>query len=492
MYRLVLYCLIALLAVAGLLSALHLLPYNPFSILFLSAFITLFCWVANKVFAAVFEVPANVESVYITALILALIITPPRPTAYASSLMFLFWVSVIAMASKFILAVRRKHFFNPAAFAVAITAIAIGQGASWWVGTQWMLPAVLITGLLITRKIQRFDLVISFFAAALIVTLATTKGAILLNVNRVFLQSAFFFFAFIMLTEPLTTPPSRRWRIVYGVLTGILFAPAVHIGSIYSTPELALVVGNIFSYIVSPKSKYLLSLFEKERIGSGTYDFVLEPDRNVSFEPGQYLEWTLKHNPSDSRGNRRYFTIASSPTEKHLRLGVKFAKKSSTYKEAMLEMSDGSKILAGSLSGDFVLPKDKKQKLVFVAGGIGITPYRSMLKYLVDKREKRDIVVIYSNRNFDEIVYTDVLQEANDELGTKILFTLTDKDHAPEGWRGYRGYINKDIISREIPDFRDRTFYLSGSHTMVVGFENTLKSLGVSALNIKKDFFPGL
>ena len=76
-----------------------------------------------------------------------------------------------------------------------------------------------------------------------------------------------------MITEPLTTPPTRARRIAYGALVGVLFAPAIHLGPIYSTPELALVVGNIFSYAVSPKRKYALALTSKTKIADDTYDF---------------------------------------------------------------------------------------------------------------------------------------------------------------------------------------------------------------------------
>ena len=82
------------------------------------------------------------------------------------------------------------------------------------------------------------------------------------------------------------------------------------------TPEIALVLGNIFSYIVSPKIKAMLTLVGRVKQTPNTYDFIFESDKKFSFLPGQYLEWTLGHDNTDDRGNRRYFTIASSPTEK--------------------------------------------------------------------------------------------------------------------------------------------------------------------------------
>ena len=163
MYRLVVYYLIFLLGAAIALSALGILPYDPFALLFTIGFAVAACAVTNALFARVFNVPANVESVYISALILALIITP---LTSLNDLWFIGWASVLAMSSKYIVAINRKHLFNPVAFAVVVTALTIDQTASWWVATGAMLPFVLIGGLLVVRQIRRFGLVLSFLAAA--------------------------------------------------------------------------------------------------------------------------------------------------------------------------------------------------------------------------------------------------------------------------------------------------------------------------------------
>ncbi|TGV95790.1 FAD-dependent oxidoreductase, partial [Mesorhizobium sp. M2E.F.Ca.ET.154.01.1.1] len=116
--------------------------------------------------------------------------------------------------------------------------------------------------------------------------------------------------------------------------------------------------------------------------------------RKLAFQAGQYLEWTLGLDRSDNRGNRRYFTVASSPTEQSVRLGVKFYPKSSAFKQALGTMRPGGTIHAAQLAGDFTLPSDPKIKIAFLAGGIGITPFRSMLQYLIDRNESRPIVVL--------------------------------------------------------------------------------------------------
>lgn len=491
MYKLMMYYLIGLLVAAIGLSLFGNLSYKPASIAFSAAYITLICWVVNRLFAYIFKAPVNIESVYITALILSLIVTPIKDS---HDLIFLTVVAALAISSKFILAINNKHIFNPAAVAVVLTAAAAGQAASWWVGTSSMLPFVLVGGLLIARKIKRFQMILVFMLAMALSTLLINLGRISdfpSILERTALHSSLFFLAFVMLVEPLTSPPTRNKQIWYGVLAGALFPPQIHIFSTYSTPELTLLVANMYSYIVSPKYKLLPKFVKKEKIARNTVDFIFKPERRVSFKPGQYMEWTLPHNGSDLRGNRRYFTLASSPTEDTIRLGVKFYQKGSSFKKAMLAMNEGTSIATGQLGGDFTLLDDKSKKLVFIAGGIGITPFRSMVKYMLDTNQKRETTLIYSATSDYDFAYMDVFSEAKDRKILKIVRTITGAKTAPSNWHGQTGAINPQMITSEVPDYKDRLFYISGSHSFVSSVQDTLSNIGVPHRQIKTDFFPG-
>lgn len=492
MYRLVLYYLAVLAIVAVIFGAMGILPYPPLDLVSSILFLLIICWATNELFAKVFDAQANIESVYITALILALIMTPVSLLNVAG-MAFLFWAAVIAMASKYIFAAQKKHFFNPAAIAVVITAFVLGQSASWWAaGNIPMMAFVIIGGLLVARKLQHFDLIIAFFVAAMAsIVLLSTAGDPIATIEKAFTHAPLFFFAFIMLTEPLTTPPTRELRIAYGAFVGFLFSPLVHIGSVYSTPELALVVGNIFSYCVSPKGKYFFTLKEKNEVGNDVVDFVFKPEGNMKFKPGQYMEWTLKHANSDDRGNRRYFTVASSPTEHELHLGIKFYAPSSSFKKKMLRLAPGERMLGGQLAGDFVMPEDKGKKLAFIAGGIGVTPFRSMAKYLADKNEARSVVMLYSNRNVDDIAYKEVFDEAKQKIGMKTVYVITGADQTPPAEDGIKGRLDAALLKREIPDYAERIFYVSGTHAMVTAMHQIFKELGIPRNQIKTDFFPG-
>lgn len=464
MYRLTLYYLILLLVVAFVYSFFGILPFGPISLLLSSLILLVICFVANKVFEKIFKVQINFESLYITALILALIITPAKIFNF-QEIGFLIYVGIVAMASKYILAINRKHVFNPAAIAVLISAFTIHRYASWWVGTLAMFPWVLL-GILIVKKIRRFDLVFYFLVANVIMTLFF-RHSILIS----FIDSPILFFAFVMLTEPLTTPPTKLLQSFYGAIAGFTFM---------FTPEIALIISNIFSYIVSPKEKLILSLKKKVKLTDDIYDFVFRSSKKLNFKAGQYLEWTLSQRKTDSRGNRRYFTISSSPTENEIRIGVKFNKNGSTFKNEMLSMKIGHEIVASQLAGDFTIPKQTDKKLVFIAGGIGITPYRSIIKNIIDTNQKSNIVLIYCEKNIDEMVYKDVFDKARN-YGVKVIYFETEKE----------GHINSQILQRQVADFRQRTFYLSGPHRMVTSFEKVLSELHLPKSQIKVDYFPG-
>jgi ferredoxin-NADP reductase len=304
--------------------------------------------------------------------------------------------------------------------------------------------------------------------------------------------SPLLFFAFILLTEPLTTPPTRKSRIYYGAIVGFFFTPLFHIGTLYTTPELALLIGNVFSYLVSPKNNLILKLKGKTQIGPDTYEFVFAAPRKFVFAPGQYMEWTLSHNGPDSRGNRRYFTLASAPTERDLKLGVKFSNKSSTFKKAMLSMDSEHEIVASQLAGDFVLPANPRQKCIFIAGGIGITPFRSMIKYLLETHQRRSIILFYSNRTVDDIVYKDIFDRAEKELGIKTIYTVTDTRNVPPNWAGQVGRITPQWIKKFVPGYKNYIFYISGSISMINTFKDTLRLLGIKDSQIKTDYFSGL
>jgi ferredoxin-NADP reductase/Na+-translocating ferredoxin:NAD+ oxidoreductase RnfD subunit len=491
MYRFTLYYLIFLIGVAALLSFFGFLNYNPLDILINSFVAVTACYIVNLVFAKIFNASTNIESVFITALILVLII----PVKLPANLLFIVGASGVAMAVKYLLTVEKHHLFNPAAAAVAaISLLSPEHSATWWVGTSVMLPFVLAGGLLLLRKTQRERMVIIFFVTYLILTAISSlmhNSSIHLTWIRSLLNTGLVFFMFVMLTEPLTSPTTKKLQGIYGTIVAILYSSTqLRLLGIIFTPEIALSIGNIFSYIINPNYRLLTPMLWKKQLSIDTFEFAFAKKKDFKFIPGQYMEWTLPHKNTDSRGNRRYFSISSSPTENEIAIAVKFYNPSSTYKKELLSLQIGSKITSAQVSGDFTMPKDLKTPIVFIAGGVGIAPFRSMIQYVLDKNLQTDIILIYSNRTVNDILFSDIFEKAV-KNGVRTIYNLTDVNNLPLNWQQGVGYINEDNIKKYVPDYDKRIFYISGPQLMVQNFEKTLLSTGVKKNKIKSDFFPG-
>ncbi len=482
MYRTMLYFLGIVLGVAVLFSWARVLHYSAADIALQTFFLVAVCWGINEATARLFKVKPNPESSIITALILSLIAGPfPLQEGWG----ILAAIAVAAIASKYVLVFHRAQVFNPAAFGTAVGALVFGQSATWWVGDTSLLPLIFLGGLWVVFKIRRIHLVLSFFAAYLglfafqaLFLQGREIGEVAVSLWRLLSFSPLFFFAFVMLVEPLTSPQMRFGRILFGALVGsaFFFIPRFFSGAAFPL-GLSLLAGNVFARLASPVFTQVFLLQKKEALSSSISGFWFEPTRPFAFVPGQFLEYTLWHKRPDSRGIRRYFTIASSSTEKQILLTTRFSEKGSTFKRALVLMETGQEIVASRVAGDFVLPHAQSQKLAFVAGGIGITPFRSMVKYLLDTNQSRDIVLLYGARSENDFVFRELFEEAGRKFGIKSVYAA--------------GPLDKALISKEIPDFAERIFYVSGPESMVEAMEGVLKGMGIFGNRVKRDYFPG-
>jgi glycine betaine catabolism B len=168
---------------------------------------------------------------------------------------------------------------------------------------------------------------------------------------------------------------------------------------------------------------------------------------------------------------------------------VKFAPTVSTYKDALLRMLPGDTIVASQRAGDFVLPDDASTKLGFIAGGIGITPFRSFVMEMLNTGIHRDTVLYSCTNTVAEIPYRDIFDRAQATFGLRNVFMIA-KEEVGEPYEV--GYITEATITKHTPDFAERTWYLSGPPGMVNAYSTLLKKMGVPKRQIVKDFFPGL
>jgi ferredoxin-NADP reductase len=479
MYRVVVYGLAALLGVSLVFALTGLLFISATGLCASIAILAAVTYAANRLLATLLRVPANTESWLITALILACILPPPTTLQRGLAIGL---TGLLAMAGKYLLRWRGSNIFNPVAIAAVIVSVFGILPATWWIGSPPLAVPVIIVGLIVLRKARRFSLFASFALASLLMMLLI--GSVLqgqsaeLVLKTAVLSWPLIFLGTIMLTEPSTLPASLYYQLLYGLLVGCVFASQLHVGRISTTPQAALVIGNIFTVLVSPGLGMLVKLKRREQLTPRTYDLTFEVPRadRFMFLPGQYMEWTLPHAKVDSRGNRRTFTIASSPTEKELRIGIRRNEPSSSFKNALLALKPGQHIRAAHLGGDFVLPHDSRQSLVFIAGGVGITPFRSMLKYLTDIGQQRAITLLYIASNEQDFVYQEVLGQAA-AIGLKTHYVV--------------GRLEAAQLKNLLPTPEEQSFYISGPDALVRQYGGLVHGLGVSWRHIRTDDFSG-
>lgn len=222
-----------------------------------------------------------------------------------------------------------------------------------------------------------------------------------------------------------------------------------------------------------------LNLINRKTEVPGVESFVFQPAEPASWKAGQFFHYVLHHRPTDECGSDRWFTIASAPSEKTVMITTRFANDNeSTFKKALAGLNIGDSIEVSELEGDFIV-EDFTKEYVFVAGGIGITPFRSILKELDRNGVRLSATLLYANRD-QNIAYKDELETfAKTNPSLKINYVIS-----PER-------VDIEKIKSLVPDMEKQMFYVSGPEPMVESLGNALKEAGVPADRIKQDWFPG-
>lgn len=489
MYRLLLWGLRVLFVISWLFSVTGVLPYGPVRPLVGISVLIGICLATNYVLARIFKATSNSESSNITALLLYFVFQPPKNVTEAAGLAL---AGFVAIASKYLITKNQRHLFNPVAFGAVFVGLTDVLHSRWWIGSRSLFIFVAMLAILEVRKIRRLPLVLSFGLMALVLAIVRSDAGVWHSLNLALLSFPIMFFGGFMLTEPVTTPPRRSQQIIYGTFIGALFSSGLRIGSVGMTPELSLLIGNLAVALLVSRSRQPLKLIGHESIGRNIYEYQFKPLLPLSFKPGQYLEITLPLRKSDARGNRRTFSLASSPTEDNVLLTVKHPEQSSAFKQMLASLPEDTEVSANNLAGDFLLPYDEKTKLVFIAGGIGITPFRSMLKYLIDNRLGRTITLFYAVSDPKEIVYKEIFNEAK-EYGLKVVYVLSvaKGESAPKSWNGEVGLVTTDMIQKHVLDYDKRQYYISGPDAMVQANVKLLRSMGIARTSIQTDYFAG-
>jgi ferredoxin-NADP reductase len=229
--------------------------------------------------------------------------------------------------------------------------------------------------------------------------------------------------------------------------------------------------------------RFVRRLSEAENIQS----FYFESEPALRFRAGQYLMVTLPHMQVDDRGAERAFTIASSPAESLVRLTTRFSRDSSSFKRALMALTPGATLAADGPFGDFVV-RDDDGPLVLIAGGIGITPFRSMLADQFASGRRHEITLLYSNSSPDFAFrpFLDALAKCWADL--RVVYTVT---RPSLGWHGPTGRIGAEFIRDHVRAADLATFYVCGPTPLVNGMRASLAELDVDERRLVHEGFPG-
>lgn len=473
MYRVVLYSLLFLTASTILLSLFDVMTYSSTGVLLLTlGILVVVSGSANLLLSKIYGVAANYESASISALILFFVLGTPSNTYEWIGIGF---AALVAMASKYVVTWRGAHIFNPTAFSVIVVSlIGIGSGA-WWIANESLFIPMLLVAFVVLYKLRRFEVFFVFFLSALaLILLKDPSGQpIGIMLTTALTLYPLLFLGSIMLTEPSTMPNTRSMSILFAGIVGVTYGSTLGIGPLEPSPHLALLIGNVFALLVSSRAAAQLKLVEKTALTPTTYSFAFRPSRPLTYTAGQYMEFTLPDVPVDARSNRRTFTIASAPSDPLIKIGIKFYDNGSKFKQSLRTLKVGDVISGAHVGGDFVLPENNTEPLVFVAGGIGVTPFASMIQDVVDKGIKRNITLYYFVAAKEEVAYKDLLEAA-----TKYGVTT----HLKIG-REAR------LTNEDIQTHQNATFYLSGPPGMVNAYKAQLRNSRIK--KIHTDLFTG-
>jgi len=231
------------------------------------------------------------------------------------------------------------------------------------------------------------------------------------------------------------------------------------------------------------------TLKEREEIAQGTLLATFDVSGNeIQYVPGQFIIVKIPNllYPDDRYG-RRNFSIVNSPNVKGI-IQIATRIRDSGFKKTLAEMQLGSNVELGPIAGHFLLPEVSDQPLVFIAGGIGITPFMCMLSYIKEMKLPYDITLLYSNKNKESTAFFNQLESLSESIpGLKLIFSMTQDP----SWQGEKGRIDQAFIKKYVPDLQKPLFYVVGPPAMSDAVYQTLIDLQIPPDNIKRERFTG-
>lgn len=223
----------------------------------------------------------------------------------------------------------------------------------------------------------------------------------------------------------------------------------------------------------------------KKKDAQNIYSFWFRPNSQLHYIAGQFIQLQIPIANSVVGGNKRRFTLSSAPTEKLVSITTRINPiNASPFKQALAKLELGSSVKLSDAMGDFVLPQKTEIPIIMIAGGIGITPMRSIIKWLVDNRERRNIKLLYATSTYQSVAFRDLFENA--PIDFSIILS-----RPPVNWTGQSGRLSADNIIDLSERDKNTLIYVSGPEPMVKSLHSNLVLKGIAEYRIVTDCFIG-
>lgn len=238
-------------------------------------------------------------------------------------------------------------------------------------------------------------------------------------------------------------------------------------------------------------SEYRVRLMARKEVAQRTMAFYFERPAGFLFQAGQFIDLMLLDPPeTDSEGNIRAFTIASAPTEERLMVVTRL--RDTAFKRVLTGMPLHTMVNIEGPFGKLTLPESAARPLVFLAGGIGITPFRSMLVEAATCNFPHRLVLFYSNRRPEDALFLDELQSLQQKIpGYTFVGTMTQLEHSDYSWTGETGLLDHAMLTRHLQGIESPLYYIVGPPGMVKSFQAILRNAGIRQADIRTEEFAG-
>lgn len=232
-------------------------------------------------------------------------------------------------------------------------------------------------------------------------------------------------------------------------------------------------------------------LTRRETVAEGTMAFYFSKPSGFRHKAGQSLLMTLPDPPqTDNEGNARTFTIASAPHEAELMIATRM--RDTAFKRVLKAAPPGTTVRIDGPNGEMVLHEDPARPAVFLAGGIGITPFLSMARHAAHERLPHRLYLFYSNRRPEDAAFLAELQEMEQlNPNYRLIATMTEPEKSAQPWSGETGFIRREMLERHLPDLGSPLYYFAGPPAMTMAMMEMLQEIGVGEEAMRYEEFYG-